>query len=386
MRKWRGLVAGVLVVVLGGAAVWMLVFKPVPVFEHVIGSGDVVEHIPGTGAIEYPRIVSPGFEVTGRITQVLVDQGDTITSGQELARIDDEVYRAEEGAAGEEVELVRASLDRLRADIKRADAQNVGALAHVRRQEEAFKSSTISRDTLDQAIERAGVADAELARTKAALVEGERRLAAATRAHEVAVARLQRTILRSPLDGVVLARLLEPGDVAVPGSAALRIGDNSDVWASVWVDETFLSQLMPGQKATVALRSSPEGVLDAEVLRVGREVDRETRELLVDLRIENAPSQLAVGQRADAMIHGRTSGDVVRVPSEYLVMMSDGAFVWAVNGGKVELRQTELGIRGREWVEIRTGLAAGDVIARPTPGVRKELRDGVRITVQEPTP
>ncbi len=386
MRRWRGIVAGIVVLAAAGVATWMLVFKPVPVFEHTVGSGEVVEHIPGTGAIEYPRIVSPGFELTGRITKVLVDQGDTVSAGQELARIDDEVYRAEESAAAQEVELVRSSLDRFRADIKRAEAQNVGAQAHVRRQEEAFKSNTISRDVLDQAIERSGVAEAEVDRAKAALVEGERRLAAASKSHDVASARLQRTILRSPLDGIVLARLLEAGDVAVPGSPTLRIGDNSAVWASVWVDETFLSQLKPGQKARIVMRSTPGVELDAEVVRVGREVDRETRELLVDLRIADFPEKLAVGQRADAMIQGRTSSNAVRVPAEYLVMMTDGAYVWVMNGGKVELRHTELGIRGRQWVAIREGLAAGEVLARPTPGVRKELADGVRVSVQETAP
>lgn len=384
MRRWQGIAIGLVLLAVAALATWMLVFKPVPVFEHTVGSGDVVEYIPGTGAIEYPRIVSPGFEVTGRITQMLVDQGDAIAVGQELARIDDEVYRAQENAAAEEVELVRASLDRLRADIKRAEAQNTGAQAHVQRQREAFKSNTISRDILDQAIERAGVAEAEVDRTKAALIEGERRLASAKRAHEVTSARLQRTVLRSPLDGVVLARLLETGDVAVPGSPALRIGDDSAVWASVWVDETFLSQLKAGQRATINLRSNPGAVLNAEVVRVGREVDRETRELLVDLRIVNVPKKLAVGQRADAMIRGRTSKDVVRVPSEYLVMMADGAFVWVAESDKVELRRTKLGIRGRDWVEIRDGLGEGDTIARPTPGVRKELKDGVRIAKQDP--
>lgn len=386
MRRWRSVVVALLVVAALVTAIWMLVFKPVPVFEHKVEIGEVVEHIPGTGSVEYRRIISPGFEVTGRITQLLVDQGDAVSAGQELARIDDEVYRAEETAARDHVELVRASLDRLRADIQRAEAQQAGAMAHARRQEEAFKSNTIPRDVLDQATERAAVADADVERAKASLVEGERHLAATIRTHEVAQARLQRTILRSPLDGIVLARLMEPGDVAVPGGAVLRIGDNTAVWASVWVDETFLSQLHPGQKATISLRSTPDSTLDAEVVRVGREVDRETRELLVDLRIINVPQQLAVGQRADAMIQGRTSVAVTRVPSEYLVMSSDGAFVWVVQGGKIELRTIEPGIRGHDWVEVTRGLASGDSIARPTPGVRKELQDGVRITVQESTP
>lgn len=122
------------------------------------------------------------------------------------------------------------------------------------------------------------------------------------------------------------------------------------------------------------------------MLRVGREVDRETRELLVDIALTNPPEQLAVGQRADARIHGASASGVTRVPSEFLVFRSDGAFAWVDEDGKAALREVTPGIRGRDWVEITGGLAAGDTVLRPTPGARAELRDGARVTAQEPAP
>lgn len=386
MKRWRGMLVGLLLLAGAAGLGWVLVFKPVPVIMHEVATGDVTEHIPGSGAIECPRVVQPGFEVTGRIIAVLVDQGDRVQAGAEIARIDAEVYRAEESAVAAAAELARVSLDRLRADIKRAEAQREGAAAHAKRQEDAFKSNTISRDLLDQAIERARVAEAELDRANAALTEGESRLAAELRALEVSRAKLQRTVLRSPIDGIVLARVSEPGDVAVPGGAVLRIGDTTGVWASVWVDETFLPQLKPGQSATVELRSAPGGSLQGRVLRVGREVDRETRELLVDIELTNPPEQLAAGQRADARIHGASATAVTRVPSEFLVFRSDGAFAWVHDGGKAALRQVTPGIRGRDWVEITGGLAAGDKVLRPTPGARAELHDGARVSAQESAP
>lgn len=386
MKRWRGVVVGLLLVAGAAALAWTLVFKPVPVFLHEVGTGDVTETIPGTGAIECPRVVQPGFEVTGRITSMLVDQGDPVKAGDEIARIDDEVYRAEESAAAEAAELARVSLERLRADIKRAEAQREGAQAHARRQDEAFKSSTISRDLLDQAIERARVAEAELDRARAALAEGDSRLAAELRALDVSRAKLQRTVLRSPIDGIVLARLAEPGDVAVPGGAVLRLGDTAGVWASVWVDETFLPRLKPGQEATVELRSAPASALKGRVLRVGREVDRETRELLVDIELTGAPQQLAVGQRADARIHGASAAGVTRVPPEFLVVRGEGAFAWVSDGGRAVLREIEPGIRGRQWVEVRSGLQPGQTVLRATGGARAELRDGARVAAQEPAP
>lgn len=386
MKRWRGILIGVLLLAGAAGLGWVLVFKPVPVIVHEVAAGDVTEHIPGTGAIECPRVVQPGFEVTGRISSLLVDQGDRVKAGQEIARIDAEVYRAEESAAVEAAELARVSLGRLRADIKRATAQRTGADAHAKRQEDAFRSNTISRDLLDQALERASVAEAELDRANAAMAEGESRLAAELRALEVSRAKLQRTVLHSPIDGIVLARLSEPGDVAVPGGAVLRIGDTTGVWASVWVDETFLAQLKPGQAAVVEVRSTPGSSLHGKVLRIGREVDRETRELLVDIELTDPPAQLAVGQRADARIQGAAVANVTRVPAEFLVFRSGGAFAWVIEGQRAALREVEPGIRGREWIEIRAGLKAGDTVLRPTPGVRGELHDGARVSAQESAP
>lgn len=385
--RWRSsLLWGTLLLAGGAAALWALVFKPVPVFVHEVHRGEVQEQFPGTGSIEFERVSALGFEVSGRIVAIHAGQGDRVKAGQVLASLDHEVVRAEEAAAAEDVELVRASLDRLQADVARAIAQRDGAEAHAKRQEDAFRSHSVSQDALDQAVERLRVTEADVARAKAALNEGQRKVAFAVKQLEAARARLARAKLVSPVDGLVLARLAEPGDVAVTGGVILRVGETSAVWASVWVDEIFLSRLQRGQPARVFLRSAPGQSLEASVLRVGLEVDRESRELVVDLLIAQAPPTLAAGQRADALIMGDRAPDALFVPAVYLLLRGGASWVWVDEGGRAALREVRTGLQSRERVEIRQGLREGERVIRPAPGSAASLSEGARISVQEALP
>ncbi|MCC6574474.1 MAG: efflux RND transporter periplasmic adaptor subunit [Planctomycetes bacterium] len=384
MRWRRGLLWAVAATLALAAVLWFLIFKPVQVVGHSVERGEVREEFPGVGSIEYERVAVLGFEVAGRITDIEVKQGDRVKAGQVLARIDTEVYRSEEAAAAENVEFTRASVLRLKADIARAQASHEGAKAHAKRQEAAFRTHSVSQDTLDQALERLAVTEAELARAEAALSEGERLVGSALKSLEGARARLARGTLISPMDGVLIARLAEPGDVAVTGGVILRVGDNSVVWASVWVDESFLAKLKIGQSARVVLRSDPAGALEAAVARIGQEVDRESRELVVDLLIKNAPVTLATGQRADASIFGQIAKDVTFVPASYILTRGGVSSVWVNDDGRASRREVETGLQSRERVEIKDGLKEGEQVIRPVAGAA--LTEGARVGVQEPQP
>jgi len=382
---WRkGLLWAVAATLALAAVLWFLLFKPVQAVEHSLERGEVREEFPGVGSIEYERVAALGFEVAGRITVIEVKQGDRVKAGKILARIDTDVYRAEEASAAENVELARASVQRLNADVARALASRNGAKAHAKRQEEAFRTHSVSQDTLDQALERLAVTIAELARAEAALSEGERHVGSALKGLEAAHARLARGTLVSPMDGVVIARLAEPGDVAVTGGVILRVGDTSVVWASVWVDESFLSKLRVGQPARVVLRSDPSVSLDAEVARIGQEVDRESRELVVDLAIKNAPATLATGQRADASIFGQTAKEVLFVPASFVLTRGKVSSVWVNEGGRATRREVKTGLQSRERIEIKEGLKEGERVLRPAAGA--VLTDGARVSIQEPQP
>ncbi|MDC0585085.1 efflux RND transporter periplasmic adaptor subunit [Planctomycetota bacterium] len=330
-------------IVLGGgaAAVYFVALRPTEVWPYPVSTGTVSVEALGTGSVESRRMVQVSFEVTGRVTRIDVDQSDLVKQGQQLAVIDNRTFLAEVALAEQEVALAESTLDRLEADIERSRAVLKGAEEGLNRTRPLVESGVASQEALDVADERHKVASAELSRAEAARLEGGESIAAAQRELDRARAELDRTVVLSPFDGVVLHREREVGDVAVPGSAVLKLAATDTVWASVWVDETYLGSLATGLPARIALRSDPDRAVRGTVSRIGREVDRETRELLVDVSFDEVPEKLAFGQRVDLWVELARRPDVLRIPALAVIEVEGRVGAFVANGSRAEFRSLE---------------------------------------------
>lgn len=387
MKTWRARLRRIVtwILLIGGAllAGYLLFLRPVEVTPHRVSRGEVLVEALGTGSIESRQTIDVGFEVTARLVEIHVDQGDRIEQGQELAAIDNSTFQAEVDLARQEVALAESTLRRLEADIARSRAVLKGAEDGLRRIQPLVESGTASEEALDVADERFQVATAELARSEAAQLEGQEAVSAALRRLDRARTALDRTVVRSPFDGVVLRRVREVGDVAVPGAAVLEIAATDTVWASVWVDETYLGRLAVGLPTRAVLRSSPGQTLRGSVARIGREVDRETRELLVDVSFDDPLENRVFGQRVDLWIELARRADVPRIPARAVLQLEgrEGAFV--ADGGRARFRPLEIGARGRELVEVTEGLSPGDWVLDPSVAENQLLEEGQRILLRE---
>ncbi len=365
------------------AAIYRVALRPTSVTSHKISLGPIVVEAFGTGSVESRRMIGVGFEVTGRVAELFADQGNRVEAGQELASIDDSTFRSEVALAEQEVARVESALRRLSADIERAEAVLAGAESAMRRIRPLVAQGVSSQEDLDVAEEREKVARADLARAEAAEFEGHEAIAAARRGLERSNARLDQTIVRSPFDAIIVGRDREVGEVAVPGAAVLRLAASDTVWASVWVDETYLGLLSVGHPARIVLRSDPEHELKGTTSRIGREVDRETRELLVDITFDAPLENLVFGQRVDAWIELSRKSEIMRVPTHVLVRVGGRDGVFIASGGRTEFRELKLGQRSSQFAEVTHGLSVGDTVLRPFGEDRKILKDGKRIQILE---
>jgi len=375
----RSIFAGVTAVAGVVVAFYYAVLRPIDVRSHPVVRETVVVEALGTGSVESRRTANVSFEVTGRVTTIHVDQGDRVKKGQLLAAIDDRTFRAEIALAEQDVELSKSTSRRHEADITRAEAVLEGAKGGLERIRSLVARGAASEEDLDVAEERMKVAVAESSRAQAAQREAHQAIAAAVRRLDRTRAEFDRTVVRSPFDGVVIRRERELGDVAVPGAAVLRLAATDTVWASVWVDETYLGSLSVGLPARILLRSEPERTLRGTVSRIGREVDRETRELLVDVAFEDAPETLIFGQRVDLWIELARTSAVLCIPAGSVAYIGEREGAFVRDGSRASFRPLEFGRRGRELVEIVRGLSQGDVVLDPAIGRAKTLKDGQRI-------
>lgn len=386
---WRRLPRAVLVslrlafvLLVGLAAAWWFLLAPVAVTSLTVSTGTVTAEVMGTGTLEARLSAVIGPKLGGLITRLAADEGARVKTGDLLFQLEDSDVRQQVGMAESEVAAATATLDRLRAVERRAEAVLIQARTNHERNAELLARNSAAQVDLDMAVEALSIAEAELSSAGAAIIEGQRRLVATEHSLEFQRARLHDTSIEAPFDGLVVRRDREPGDVVAPGASVLRLVSTREMWISAWVDETELARLEDGQPARVVFRSEPETEYVGRVARVGRETDRETREVVVDVLVETLPARWAVGQRAEVYILVQRRDSVVALPSSLLQLKNGKTGVMLDQGGKARWRDIAVGLRGPEVLEVRDGLSPGDVVVSPADAGKGPLREGRRVTRQ----
>ena len=205
-------------------------------------SRHIVAEVLGTGTLEARVQATISPKISGRVAEVLVDQGVRTSSTEILVRLDDDELRQQVAIAQANVEAQAAAIGRLKTDKNQALAVFEQAQKSHARIQTLFQNKTVSTEDLDRATEALAVATASFSRAEAAITEGQKELVAAEKTLEYHRARLADTEIKAPFDGLIVKRNREPGDVVVPGSSILTLISTEELWISAWVDETEMSK------------------------------------------------------------------------------------------------------------------------------------------------
>ena len=374
---WR-LLKVIAALLVGGGVIYWMKFAPVSVHTHTVVRGAIVAEVMGTGTLEARVETTISPKISGRIVEVIADQGSQVTAGELLVRLDDAELQQQVEIAQANVEAASAAIVRLTTDKQRATAVYAQAEKSNERIQILVRSKATSRDDADKAVETLAVAQSGVSRAEAAIAEGQKELVAAEKTLEYHRARLHDTKITAPFDGLIVKRSREPGDVVVPGSSILTLISTDELWISAWVDETEMACLKAEQSARVLFRSEPDKAYPGKVVRLGREADRETREFIVDVRVLELPINWAVGQRAEAYIQITQKDEVLLLPARLIVKRDDTTGVFINVDGAAQWRSIRLGVRSRDSAEVVEGLAAGDSVVSPVDPA-KTLTGGRRV-------
>jgi HlyD family secretion protein len=378
-RRARASLKWLVLALLIGFAVYRMKFAPVPVMAHKLVAGPVVAEVMGTGTLEarVKTIISP--RIQERLAEVLVDQNDGVKTGQLLARLDDGELKQQVEVAAASLAAARASLERVKTDEARALAVVKQARLDHKRSSELLTNQISSASDFDKAVEQLNVAEADVKRSQAAIMEAGSQVVTAEKNLAYQKERLGFTQIVSPYDGLIVRRDRDPGGVVVPGSSLLQLISTNEIWVSAWVDETAMARLAPAQPARVVFRSEPAKSYPGEVARLGREADRETREFLVDVRVNVLPKNWAVGQRAEVFIETGRKESTLAVPLRFVAWRGGKPGAFVIERGKTQWHELKLGLRGLETAEVAEGLSAGEVVCKPR-DLKQQLNDGQRIS------
>ena len=363
-----GLLALLVLIYLG--LTWDLrssVREPEAAFQPVaVARGDLPETVVATGVLEPSARVVVQSEIPGIVAAVHIDDGERVTRGQALVELDRERLedRVAELAAGLEMHRARARFDlvgRARAELEKAQRD-------LERERLLFEKGVVSKERIEDLAHTAAVleialsdAHAELAARRAAVLEAEN-------AHRRVERDLSKTVIRSPVDGVVVRREVEVGtavaDLQNGGTVVATLADDRLIHVLAQVDENDVAGVRVGQPARVHIDAFPGEVFAGTVRKVSSSGTSEGGVSSFDIEIEVAPDdRVRVGMSADARVEVRRHRRVLLVPNTALVRTEEGAKVRVVHqGARPELVAIDEGYSdGFQTVALR-GLSEGDTV------------------------
>lgn len=343
-------------------AVYFIKFSPVTIEGHRVVRGEITAEVMGTGTLEAKVQSVVGAKISGRISELLVDQGDSILAGDVLVRLDDSELRQQVEIARSANEAAQATVDRSRSDTSRTQAILDQAELEYQRNSKLSAGKIIPANELDKVRMSLKVAEADLSSALAKVVEAQKNLTLSRNNLDYHLARLDDTVIRAPFSGLVIRRDRDPGDIVVPGTSIFLIISPDHLWVRAWVDESEMTKLAVGQAARLVFRSQPDQEYSGSIARLGRETDRETRQFIVDVLVDQLPVNWSVGQRADVFLQTDQKKGVVVLPADLLLRNELGFGVVTVEQRKSVWRSVRPGLHGRNTVEILAGLSEGDTV------------------------
>jgi HlyD family secretion protein len=394
-KKWL-LLSALTAIAFGTLFVFL---KPRPIDVIRPSSGNVVQTVVASGQLMPPAELKLGSLVTSTATEVLAREGDVVSAGQVLLRLDDVEAQASLRQAEANLAAARAGRSELRrlsgpvaeARLKEADAQLVQAKTRLFREQELFRKGVSTQVALDDAQTAAALAQAQKQAAdlhfKAASSDGSQ---AMTIAANIALAeaqvalsaeKLRRHTIVSPSDAVVLARSIEPGDAVLSGNALFVLSAVGQTRIRIEPDERNLALLALDQPALASAEAFPEKQFDAKVQYIAPAVDPQRGTVEVRLLVPEPPDYLRPHMTVSVEIEVAKSEGALLIPRAALRDEASAPHVFVIKDGRVTDQAVQLGVRGDDVVAVLAGLTPEDlVVARSAESPRSGERRNARLS------
>jgi RND family efflux transporter MFP subunit len=336
-----------------------------------VAPNEFTETVLATGSLVAREEILVGPEVEGlRITEVLADEGQRVSKGEVLARLVADTLDAQVAQNDASLARTAAAIAQAKSNIIQAEARLAESRNAYERAKPLRAGGHMTEAVFDQREQAARTAEAQLAAARDGLHVAEAERAQVEAQRRELTWRRGRVEVKAPADGIVSRRIARVGGYATGAAEPMfRIVAKGEVELDAEVVETRLGAIAVGQKARVEVAGL--GEVTGMVRLVSPEVDKSTRLGRVRIFLGDNPG-LRVGAFGRATIETATSRGLA-VPAAAVLYGPNGPTVQVVRGNRVETRAVKLGLAADALVEVRGGLADGDlVVAR----AGTFLRDG----------
>lgn len=299
---------------------------------------DLEDRIEATGQLVARDHAKIAAEVSGRVTEIVVDEGRSVRAGDPVLRIDPERRQLERDSARARVDEARAAL--------REQERSYRRVAELR---ERGVASDEQRDQAETAL--------KLARSRYAAAEAELGV------HERA---LRDASVAAPFDGFVAKRFVSRGEYVAPGNELFELVALDPIEVEFHLPETDSSRVALGQTVDVRVTPFPDEIFDGQVTIVSPTIDPRSRTLRVKAQLPNPDGRLRPGLFARIDLGVALRPEIPMVLEEAILHRAEGAIVFrVVDGSRVERVAVETGTHHVGHVEVTKGLSPGDrVVSR----------------------
>jgi RND family efflux transporter MFP subunit len=382
----RWLAVAVVVLVALAAGGWMLRARLAPPTVRTVavrasstgGPGSVLD---ASGYVTARRQATVSAKITGKVTEVLIEEGQRVKEGAVLARLDDTEAKAA-------LTLARAQLVQARSQEGEIRAMLAQAERDYTRQQELFQRQLVAAQALDAALAQRDMLRARLANNVEQVRVANENVA-------VAQVQLDNTVIRAPFSGVVIAKSAQPGEMISPISAGggfTRTGigtivDMDSLEIQVDVNESFINRVTAEQPVEATLNAYPDWKIPGAVIAIIPTADRSKATVKVRIAIKSKDPRIVpdMGVRVAFLTTAPPAGQpapapVVLVPADAVRGEGADAAVFVLGGERVSRRSVTLGqVVGAER-EIASGLRPGErIVIAPPP----TLKDGDTVRIAE---
>jgi HlyD family secretion protein len=390
----------ILILLVASIVTYGVITPSKPEYEYItetVTTGNIVRKVSASGKLRALNTIKVGAEVSGQITQVLVDYNSPVTKGQVLAVIDPTRVGAQVSQGQAQVASAQASLRQAQANVARANADLVLQERNFARRAALAKKGFLSKAELD-------VAEAQLIAARNAVNVGQSQIASSGAQIQQASAvlsssrlELNRTRIIAPASGVIINKLVEPGTTVAASFQTPNLfeiaADITKMQVEASVDEADIGQVKERQKVTFTVDSYPDDVFTAKVRQV-RQAPIETQNVvsyLVIIDVDNLEGKLLPGMTANVEIITDEKVGVTRIPSSALRFRPRAAdmpqetdskaesnndrgddpekgkrqpviYIASADPYKPKKRKITIGVQSDDYTEILSGLKSGEKI------------------------
>jgi HlyD family secretion protein len=384
LRIWP-VAIGIVVLALAAVVIWWLtqpkaIEVRTAVAREIPSGGGERTVLNASGYVTARRAATASSKVTGKVVEVLIEEGMKVKEGQVLARLDDTNVKASLDVAQAQLESAKTAVEETRAQLKQANLE-------FQRTTELKKQNIASQSDLDRAESDAKSLQARIARQERDITVAERQVAMWQQ-------QMDDLIIRAPFNGIVTTKDAQPGEMISPVSAGggfTRTGigtivDMDSLEIEIDVNESYINRVEPGQPVEATLDAYAEWKIPCKVIAIIPTADRQKSTVKVRVGFDKLDPRILPEMAVKVAFHetggsAQAANHAVTVPKS-AVQQQDGRDVaFVVQNGRAERRAVTVSSTVGDETVIGAGVSAGEKVVVDSPA---GLKDGAKVKEAKP--